>query len=417
MRSDPRHLPLFAYAALLLTLVISPAGALASVAALRAHLSRELALAGPRSGGYVYDITAKKVLFAERATIRRAPASVEKLYTAVAALDLMGPTARLATTVLGVGQLSPTGTWEGDLYLRGGGDPTFGSRAFIRDHYGGLGVSVSALAQGLARDGIRRVTGGVWADASYLDLLPGEPSSDFRADPFLEGTLSALAFDRGQRGRFKGPQAPAAYAAHELRAALESRHISVSGPSGTARTPAGAVTLVSAPSPTIAELLRMTLPPSDNFFAETLLKDLGARFGGEGSTAAGAAVLEHTIAALLGLHPHVVDGSGLSEADHTSPYEIVDMLVELEPTPIGSVLREDMAVAGRSGTLAKRMRLTAAAGHCEGKTGTLTGVSNLAGYCASASGHLVAFAFFNDGIPVEEARTLQDNMTISIADY
>ena len=127
-----------------------------------------------------------------------------------------------------------------------------------------------------------------------------------------------------------------------------------------------------------------------------LVKDLGASYGGAGTTAAGASVVRQTIASLLGIHPKVVDGSGLSPADVTSPYQVADLLVELAPTPIGSVLRGDLAVAGQTGTLATRMRHTAAAGRCEGKTGTLTGVSNLVGYCQSSDGHLLAFAIFTD---------------------
>jgi D-alanyl-D-alanine carboxypeptidase/D-alanyl-D-alanine-endopeptidase (penicillin-binding protein 4) len=167
----------------------------------------------------------------------------------------------------------------------------------------------------------------------------------------------------------------------------------------------------------VDQLLGLTLPPSDNFFAETLVKDLGARFGGAGTTAAGASVVTQTIAQDFGLHPDVVDGSGLSEEDKTSPYEVTDLLVELEPTAIGSVLRGDLAIAGETGTLSERMRDSGAAGHCQAKTGTLTGVSNLAGYCQAADGHLIAFAFFNDGIATETAHTIQDNMTITIADY
>ena len=74
-------------------------------------------------------------------------------------------------------------------------------------------------------------------------------------------------------------------------------------------------------------------------------------------------------------------------------------------------------MAGRTGTLAHRMRNTGAAGRCQGKTGTLTGVSNLAGYCESADGHLRAFAIFTDGIGIEAAHVLQDHMAITIADY
>jgi serine-type D-Ala-D-Ala carboxypeptidase/endopeptidase (penicillin-binding protein 4) len=127
-------------------------------------------------------------------------------------------------------------------------------------------------------------------------------------------------------------------------------------------------------------------------------------------------VVSRTISSLLGINPHVVDGSGLSEEDQTSPYQVTDLLSELASTPIGVVLREHMAVAGRTGTLELRMRDTAAAGRCQGKTGTLTGVSNLVGYCQSQNGQLLAFAIFTDGIPTEAAHVFQDNMTITLAD-
>ena len=62
------------------------------------------------------------------------------------------------------------------------------------------------------------------------------------------------------------------------------------------------------------------------------------------------------------------------------------------------------------------MRHTGAAGRCQGKTGTLTGVSNLVGYCQARDGHLLAFALFTDGIATATAHTIQDHMTISIAE-
>ncbi len=389
-----------------------------SLAALQSDLGRQLALAGPSDGAYVYDLTAKQALFSERASTMRPPASVEKLYTATTTLDLMGPSARLDTVVYGVGHIAPGGVWEGSLYLRGGGDPTFGSTGFIREHYGGVGASVSTLVSQLVRvDGIHRITGSIEGDESYFDSLRGEPSSDYAPDPFLEGTLSALAFNRGESGSLGGAHAPAAYAAHALWGALKADGVSIHGSSGAASTPAGAVQLAQAPSPTIAQLLGLMLPPSDNFFAETLVKDLGARYGGAGTTAAGAAVVAATIGEMLGIHPHVVDGSGLSEEDRTSPYQVADLLVELQPTPIGAVLREHLAVAGHTGTLALRMRHTGAEGRCQGKTGTLTGVSNLAGYCEASDGHLLAFAIFTDGIATETAHIFQDHMAVTIAGY
>jgi D-alanyl-D-alanine carboxypeptidase/D-alanyl-D-alanine-endopeptidase (penicillin-binding protein 4) len=423
VRPTPATRLLILLCGLLLAAALVPplASAQGDLAELQGDLSHQLALAGPADGAYVYDLTAKQAVFSERATAMRPPASVEKLYTATTALEQMGATTRLATTVFGVGHMAPGGVWEGSLYLRGGGDPTFGSTSFIHSHYDGVGASVSALVSQLVRtDGIHRITGSIEGDESYFDSLRGEPSSDYAWDPFLEGTLSALAFNRGETGSYGSPStphAPAAYAAHELLAALKNDGVRILGASGAASTPPGAVQLAQAQSPTVAQLLALMLPPSDNFFAETLVKDLGARYAGAGTTAAGAAVVARTVASLLGIHPHVVDGSGLSEEDKTSPYQVADLLVNLAPTPIGAVLRNSLAVAGRSGTLELRMRGTRAAGNCQGKTGTLTGVSNLVGYCQAADGHTLAFAIFTDGIPTETAHTFQDNIAITVADY
>jgi serine-type D-Ala-D-Ala carboxypeptidase/endopeptidase (penicillin-binding protein 4) len=410
---------------LILLCGLSPLGPLApssaagstGLAALQADFSHQLALAGPHDGAYVYDLTAKQALVSERASTPRPPASVEKLYTATTALAEMGAETRLSTTVYGVGHLAPGGLWEGSLYLRGGGDPTFGSSSFIDSHYGGEGASISTLVTQIVRsDGIHHITGSIEGDESYFDSLRGEPSSDYAWDPFLEGTLSALAYNRGESGAERGAHAPAEFAARKLWGALKADGVSIHGGPGAASTPAGATQLAQASSPTVAQLLGLMLPPSDNFFAETLVKDLGARFAGAGTTAAGAAVVSKAIASMLGIHPHVVDGSGLSEADRTSPYEVADLLVGLAGTPTGTILRDSLAVAGHSGTLELRMRHTGAAGRCQGKTGTLTGVSNLVGYCTAANGHLLAFAIFTDGISIEAAHTYQDHMAITLAD-
>jgi D-alanyl-D-alanine carboxypeptidase/D-alanyl-D-alanine-endopeptidase (penicillin-binding protein 4) len=396
----------------------SPATAAGDLAGLQSDLAHQLELAGPLSSAYVYDLTAKQVLFSERAGAVRPPASVEKLLTATTALHLLGASARLSTTVMGAGHLAPGGVWVGNLYLRGGGDPTFGSGPFIRRHYGGRGASVSALATRLTRvDGIRRVVGSIEGDESYLDSRRGEPSSGYGPDPFLEGTLSGLAFNRGAVGSEHGPHAPAAYAARQLWAALKAAHVEIRGASGAAAAPAGAIGLATVSSPTIGELTGLMLPPSDNFFAEMLIKDLGARLAGAGTTAAGASVVSRTITALLGIHPRVLDGSGLSPADLLSAAQIGELLTELQPTPLGAVLRSDLAVAGRTGTLSRRMRKTTAAGRCQGKTGTLTAVSNLVGYCQAVGGHLLAFALLTDRVSVEAAHTIQDHMAITIASY
>ncbi|MCA1690616.1 MAG: D-alanyl-D-alanine carboxypeptidase, partial [Actinobacteria bacterium] len=98
------------------------------LARLRRVMAAEMGKAGPSAGALVIDLVTGRELFAARPDTPRAPASVEKLYTTAAALARFGPDARLRTTVAGVGSPDDRGTWHGDLFLRGGGDPTFGSR-------------------------------------------------------------------------------------------------------------------------------------------------------------------------------------------------------------------------------------------------------------------------------------------------
>jgi D-alanyl-D-alanine carboxypeptidase/D-alanyl-D-alanine-endopeptidase (penicillin-binding protein 4) len=390
----------------------------AGTLALQSLLGREMHLAGSRSGAYVYDLTTHTPLFAANSTHASPPASVEKLYTSTTALLLLGPEAHLTTTVLGAGQLDAEGTWQGNLYLRGGGDPTFGSTAFIRSLYGGQGASVSALAQQLAADGIKRIEGSLIGDESFLDSLRGGPTTGYAQDPEVEGTLSGLAFNRGEVGHQHGPHAPAAYAAQQLQSALHALHIPVSEGFSAGPIPlSGTQQLAVVQSPPLATLLGLMDRASDNFFAETLVKDLGSLFGGAGSTAAGAKVVRSTMAQRLGVKPIVFDGSGLSHSDRTTPLAVASLLVALSGTQIGTILQSDLAVAGRSGTLIRRMRGTTASGRCQAKTGTLNGVSNLAGWCESLSGHTLAFCFLIDGKSELLAHHLQDSMAIALSRY
>jgi D-alanyl-D-alanine carboxypeptidase/D-alanyl-D-alanine-endopeptidase (penicillin-binding protein 4) len=379
-------------------------------------LAHQMSLAGSGSGAYVYDVTTGEELYQDRGTQMRAPASVEKLYTSTATLMEMGPTARLTTKVLSTGHLGEDGTFEGNLYLYGGGDPTFGTRAFIAGHYENKGTSVSMLVEALKRQGIRKVRGDIEGDESYWDYLRGDPSSGFAPDIYLEGTLSALEFNRGETGGLRGQHATAAYTALQFKRGLEAGGIKVEGKSGAALAPHTAREIAQASSPQLSELLHLMLPPSDNFFAESLVKDLGVRYGGAGTTKAGVADVRAEIEK-LGLRPEIVDGSGLDRGDHTSPEQVVDLLRTLSSTEDGQILRDDLAVAGKDGTLEERMLNTFATGRCEGKTGTLTGVSNLAGYCNAANGDLIAFAFFNDDIDLYTAHTIQDAMAETVADY
>lgn len=365
-----------------------------SQGALDAALGYDMSKIGGASGALVVDLDTARTLFAAQPETARLPASIEKVYTTSTALLRFGPDATLTTAVAGRGWLGSKGIWHGTLYLEGGGDPTFGSSSFIAAHYGGTGASVQRLASRLRSSGIRGVIGRVVGDESYFDSLRGTSASNFQFNPDMEGSLSALAFNRGLSDTSYIFH-PAVYAARQLVAALQAAGVWVSASTAAGTAPRGARPLISVQSPRLARLVALTNTPSDNFFAEMLLKGLGARFGAGGSSAAGAGVVIALLGRRFGIHPRLVDGSGLSYADATSPAQVVTALAKLRRN---HAFWNSLAVGGQSGTLADEMRGTPAQGRCRGKTGTLSSVANLVGYCRARNGHILAFAVMANSI-------------------
>jgi serine-type D-Ala-D-Ala carboxypeptidase/endopeptidase (penicillin-binding protein 4) len=381
----------------------------AQVAKLRATLGSEMRRAGTSSGAFVVDLATGQTLYSIRPTVPRIPASVEKLYTTSTVLARFGPTTQLQTSVLGVGGADDKGVWKGNLYVHGGGDPTFGT-----DSPPGSQATPTVLSSALlAATGITRVDGAVIGDETLFDAQRGDPSMGYLPDSELDGELSALADDHGSLG---GLSSPAVFAASQVVKALRASGVAVTGHTTAGPTPKGARLLASVRSPDMATIVGLTDQPSDNFYAETLLKDLGAYYGTRGTSPAGAAVVRAWLAP-LGIRPRLVDGSGLSDVDRTTPEQVVTLLRDVNPltagplAPIGAALMAALPVAGRSGTLVNRMRKTVAAGRCQAKTGTLSGVSNLAGVCDGR----YAFAFLMNRITDAKAHALQDAMTEAIA--
>ena len=391
-------------AALLVALIAPAARAAGPVATVRA-LDGQMNRAGIGAGAYVVDLDSGRTLYSRAPDVPRLPASVNKLYTTSAALLRYGDEGQLMTDVLGDTQPDENGVVTGSLYLRGGGDPEFG-RAQVR-----------GLARVLAGSGLTQVTNRVIGDESRFDRLRGGPDSGYATSRWV-GPLSALSFNHGltvgTRPRFQ--RNPPSYAAKQFERELERAGVRVRRSARAGVAPAGAVTLGEWASTRMAVLARHTNRPSDNYMAETLLKDLGADFGAAGTTKAGTAVAAET-AAVFGAYPTMVDGSGLSRLNRTSPRDVVKLLAGLDESPAATPMRASLAVAGRSGTLSERMRRSSACGRCRAKTGTLIGVSNLAGYCTSRTGARVAFAFLMSGISVWSAHALQDRMATTLARY
>lgn len=398
-----------------LLLAAFPASAAAQgSSALQRSLNATMRPAGGSSGAQVVDTANGRVLYQLRSTTPRVLASNTKLFTTAAALGRFGATATLDTRVLASGVSS--GTVNGSLYLRGGGDPTFGSAAFTRRAYG-TGATVEALAAAVRAAGVTRVSGGVVGDESLFDSRRGGPSSGYRASIYV-GPLSALAFNRGlasPSGR-SFQSSPPAFAAAQLTAALKRAGVAVSGRARAGRAPSGATEVAKVSSPTLARLIALTNKPSDNFAAEELLKGLAARAGGVGTTASGARSAA-AFARGLGAAARLADGSGLSRGNAASPRSVTRLLVRTRAGAQGQVFFDSLAVAGRDGTLAHRMQSGPARGNCRGKTGTLSGVSALSGYCRTRSGKTLAFSILMNGVSPVGARRLQDRMAQAIAGY
>jgi serine-type D-Ala-D-Ala carboxypeptidase/endopeptidase (penicillin-binding protein 4) len=388
-----------------------------ALAQLRNALRRSLSLAGTASvGADVYDLSARASLYTLKAGVRRPPASVEKLYTTIAVLSRMDPSDRLHTDVLGDGHAAPGGVWDGNLYLRGGGDPTFGDGSFNRTWELGYGPTTAQLAAQLRGAGIRRVSGNLIADASLFDSLRGGPATGFAPDiPDFGGQLSALTYDHGSSS---GALTPEAFAARQLARTLRADHVAVRAAPAGATAPSSSHVLATVSSPPLSVLVRLMDVPSDDLFAELLTKQLGARFGGGGTIADGARVISDVIA-LYNLHPAIVDGSGLSRSDLSAPRDVVGLLRLVWHSPIGRMLADSLPVVGESGTVQQIAVGTPAQGHCVAKTGTLNYVTNLAGYCASRGPHhhVLAFALFIDGPANWRALALLGRMVAAIARY
>jgi D-alanyl-D-alanine carboxypeptidase/D-alanyl-D-alanine-endopeptidase (penicillin-binding protein 4) len=382
---------------------------------LQAALSRALKSAGGGSGAYVYDLDDEQELYAVHAKVRRPPASVEKLYTTVALMRVLGPSARLHTDVLGTGRLSH-GVWHGNLYLRGGGDPTFGDASFNRVWEQGYGPTPNQLVDQLQAMGIRRVTGFVYADESLFDRRRGGLITNYAPDvPDFGGQLSALVYDHGTSSSFK--VSPAVFAVRQFVATMRGSGIQAKASKHTAKTPLQARLLAVVSSPPMSVMIRLMDVPSDDLFAELFAKQLGVLFGGGGTISAGARVISDTITASYDLHPTILDGSGLSRNDRSSPLEVVDLLRDVWHTTVGNELAAALPVVGEQGTVQSIGVKTAAQGHCIAKTGTLNGVSNLAGYCHSRGGHTLAFALMIDGPPNYVGLALESQMIAAIARY
>ncbi len=210
---------------------------------------------------------------------------------------------------------------------------------------------------------------------------------------------------------------PARLVDEQFRQALAAEHITVEGNDtiGTADPP---TVLLTHQSPSLPDILTFMLKESDNHTAEQLRWTLLARLQQEQTLAQRFSAVQGDFAQRAGLLPddlRLVDGSGLSLSNHLTPQGMVHLLAYLAASPNFPVFYQALPSAATDGTLKTRMQGTPAAQNVHAKTGTMRGISTLAGYVTTQQGEQLAFAIFINGYTsgAKEARDLQD----AIASY
>jgi D-alanyl-D-alanine carboxypeptidase/D-alanyl-D-alanine-endopeptidase (penicillin-binding protein 4) len=371
------------------------------------------ALAAPALGGRlsvsVLDATTGEPLLERDARTPLLPASTAKIVTAVAVLTAVEPDDRLTTRVL-------AGPAPGEVVLVGGGDPTL---AAPRPDGAEAGYPAPARLADLAAQ-VRTALGTTPPTRVLVDesLYSGDRTGPgWRPTYVGQGAVAPvvpLLLDGGRVRPDRLARSPEpGLAAGAALAALLAPGAPVEVARG--RAPPGAVELGAVQSPTIAQLVEQMLQRSDNDLSEALARHVALATGRPASFEGAAQAVREVLGPSLqaaGVSPDavaLVDGSGLSRLNRLQPAAVSRLLARaaaddgsddverLQPVLSG------LPVGGFSGTLADRYREGAAAlpaaGVLRAKTGTLDGVSALAGLLRTADGRLLAFDLTADAVP------------------
>ncbi len=398
-------------------------------------------------------------------------ASVQKLFTAAAALSFLGPDHTIETSI----SVDPDNT---TLYLRGCGDPllkTADLAGMVGELAGKLspGVHYRLVGDTGCFDDAYWGNGWMWddepdPDAMYISPLsvngntvrvtvsPGKKASsalDVSVDPSIgyvsienagitgkaggpcNVSLTRPAGDRDNHILVSGTLAPGCKAVSErltvwrpelytltlLEKLLERSGI-MAGPPAPGVVPADAKMLASTRH-TVGEIVSVMLKKSDNLCAENLLKYLAHAQSGQKGTSAGGVKAIREYLRMQGIPTDrlvIADGSGVSRYNLTNADTVTRLLVAAYKDKANfPVFVDSLPLAGIDGTLEYRMKGTPAVGRVKAKTGTMKGVSALAGYTVTADGEPLAFSMIMENYvgPCRKVRDLQDRIAVLLSTF
>ena len=324
-------------------------------------------------GLMIYDLDADSAIyrFNEHQLLR--PASTMKVITAITAIDKLGGSYQFKTEMCYTGEVKDR-TLNGDIYCIGGFDPRFNSD------------DLNAFIESIRKMGVDTIRGNLYADKGMKDSATmGEgwcwdddnpvlsPLLISRKDVFMERFLKELR-DAG---------------------------VVVEATIGEKTKPEDAFCICTR-FHTMDQILMKMLKESDNLYAESMFYQIASSTGNRPATAKSARAVIKRLINKIGLDPsryNIADGSGLSLYNYvTAELEVMLLRYAYRNGNIYLHLFPALPIAGRDGTLKNRMRGSFTSGNVNAKTGTVTGISSLAGYCTAGNGHRLCFSIINQGL-------------------
>lgn len=353
-------------------------------------LMREPLLETSQVGFMLWNLENDSMVYAHNHKQMMRPASTMKLLTAVTALENLPSDYRFSTAVYTIGTKDST-VFKGNIYIRGGMDPSFNQS------------DMQSIVSAVSRLGIDSINGHIVADLSFKDTLTLGQGWCWDDD---NPVLQPLIYCR------KNNFLPA------LHKALEAEGIRISDPDEVGSIPVNAQSLITITTP-LDNILERMMKRSDNLYAESVLLQLSA---GEGKKASAKQSLKKmsrmlTEAGVKADNYRLADGSGLSLYNYVTPEtEIVVLRYAYKSKEIYPRLLRSLPIAGIDGTISDRMKKDCTKGKIYAKTGTLTGVSSLAGYILIPEQSPMAFCIINQGIlNKKKAHKFQDEILHTIA--
>jgi D-alanyl-D-alanine carboxypeptidase/D-alanyl-D-alanine-endopeptidase (penicillin-binding protein 4) len=382
------------------------------------QFAREADRAPYYAGISVWDLTADSFLWGYNSQKVMRPASTQKVLTAISALSIIGAQHEIKTRTYYTGSIAEDGTLSGDLYVVGDFDPMY-SHADLKE-----------LARAIRDAGIKRVSGKIYGDASMKNAdLYGNGWCWDDVPSKYQPYHCALMVERGREYPNFGTYSKSASfhpAAHFVYAlGHELKNLGITGvsaaivPYGTTDYPGGG-TLCHTKTRTIEQVLQRMLKNSDNYHAEAVFYQLAnAAKSKNCSWKDGAQQVESVIrkAGASTVSLEVADGSGVSLYNYVTPDIEVALLRYAYKNPsIYQPFYAALPIAGVDGTLDERMKTGNAYRNVHAKTGTVEGVSALAGYVTASNGHLLAFSIIVNGtLTSKVARDYQDRICQELA--